>query len=648
MDVIQSREQDDNAQLTNQERITDEFLDYCLNGDLPNACRVYSSFQVNHIFIETIIHRESLIPRLCERGHVDIITWLQDVTTNLYIDYYVILLMACETGKLLIAQWAYKMDQYITMYEEDFNYNAFYVSCRGGHIDIVKWLTEIDSNIRRHTNTLTKCITVACQKGYTDIVILLHEKFKYSFYRINVVQTFNEICKNGYIELAKWFNKTYYNNIKMKVKKIEKCNTGKSTIVWGVHSAFVSACCFNQVDTAKWLQEEYPAYDCSINNNEALQYTIMNNQLEIANWLKETSPLVKIDDIALKTFIGCSRQGHLNAIKYVWNECARHNIKLDPSDGIVSPLRFTAFKCACSNGYVGIAQWLYSLHPKVAHDHPSVIFYSIISSSHEGHLEILKWLLMIATPHTNLHEVMYSAFRSACVNGHLNCAKYIYEVYNKSNLPSKLPTSECLISSCSNHENLQLIKWLYEINPNVNLSQNNFILFSSSCKNKSDEIPKWLYSKIDSIDITADDHAAFRNACDYGRKETAQWLQSLLPLQYEFSKELKYYDRRIGENNRVADPSKNSYYEYKIREYFVVKKSIHIKDIIHVDVGTCSICLDKGCDIYTTCEHTFCKACILRWLISHNSCPYCNSKLTEDSLSNIISDYTFDYEGIGK
>ena len=642
-------EQGEYLQLINQERITDEFVDYCINGDLPNACRVYSSFQENHIFIETIIREKSLIPRLCERGHVDIITWLHDVTTNLNIDYYVILLMACETGKLVIAQWAYKMDRYMTIYEEDFNYNAFYISCRGGHVDIVKWLTEIDPNIRSNTNTLTKSIIVACQNGYTEVVKWLHEKYRVCFHRVNVIQIFNEICKNGYIELAKWFNTTFYNNIRMKVKKIDKCNPGgRSSIVWGVHSAFVSACCFNKLEIALWLLEEYPAYDSSINNNEALQYAIMNNQLEISDWLKETNTLVKIDDIALKTFIGCCRQGHMKAIKYVRNECARYNISLEPSDGIISPLRFTAFKCACSNGHVDIAQWLYTLHPKVAHDHPSVIYYTIISSSEEGHIEILKWLLMIATPHNNLYEVMYRAFNSACRKGHLHCAKYLYEQYNRSNIPSKLPTTECIISSCSNNENLQLIKWLYEVNPHVNLSQNNFFLFSSSCKNKTDEIPKWLYSKIDSIDITADDHAAFRNACEYGRKETAQWLQSLLPLQYEFSKELKYYGRSIGDDTRVADPSRNFYYDYKIREYFVVKKTIHIKDIIHVDVGTCSICLDKGCDIYTRCEHTFCKKCILRWLISHNKCPYCNSELSEDSLSNIVSDHTFNYECIAK
>ena len=41
-------------------------------------------------------------------------------------------------------------------------------------------------------------------------------------------------------------------------------------------------------------------------------------------------------------------------------------------------------------------------------------------------------------------------------------------------------------------------------------------------------------------------------------------------------------------------------------------------------------------NVYTTCEHLYCKDCIVRWLSTHDNCPCCRANLEEDNLQNIV------------
>lgn len=60
------------------------------------------------------------------------------------------------------------------------------------------------------------------------------------------------------------------------------------------------------------------------------------------------------------------------------------------------------------------------------------------------------------------------------------------------------------------------------------------------------------------------------------------------------------------------------------------------------DLVTCSICLDESTPnekefVRTTCNHTFCKECINRWLNMRHRCPVCNNDFNtnEDTLDPI-------------
>ena len=48
---------------------------------------------------------------------------------------------------------------------------------------------------------------------------------------------------------------------------------------------------------------------------------------------------------------------------------------------------------------------------------------------------------------------------------------------------------------------------------------------------------------------------------------------------------------------------------------------------------SCSICLETCSNPFTSakCDHTFCNACILEWMLQHDTCPLCRINIGEQS-----------------
>jgi len=66
---------------------------------------------------------------------------------------------------------------------------------------------------------------------------------------------------------------------------------------------------------------------------------------------------------------------------------------------------------------------------------------------------------------------------------------------------------------------------------------------------------------------------------------------------------------------------------------------------IHKSQENCSICLNiiKNQRVLS-CEHKFCKLCILKWMCTNFSCPLCRKKLIDQSIGWESVDYGLKYK----
>lgn len=49
------------------------------------------------------------------------------------------------------------------------------------------------------------------------------------------------------------------------------------------------------------------------------------------------------------------------------------------------------------------------------------------------------------------------------------------------------------------------------------------------------------------------------------------------------------------------------------------------------DYNECTICMEKKCEVKTSCNHIFCVICINKWYEDHDTCPICRTNLSKSS-----------------
>lgn len=76
----------------------------------------------------------------------------------------------------------------------------------------------------------------------------------------------------------------------------------------------------------------------------------------------------------------------------------------------------------------------------------------------------------------------------------------------------------------------------------------------------------------------------------------------------------------------------------KFRNKFLNDECIDIFEISLIDgpLKQCCICIEHNSDIITTCEHQFCKSCLIKWLKYNNSCPYCRNNINLMECKRIV------------
>lgn len=118
-----------------------------------------------------------------------------------------------------------------------------------------------------------------------------------------------------------------------------------------------------------------------------------------------------------------------------------------------------AFRYACRNGYLNVAQWLLQIKPTI--NISAKNDYAFKWSCSFGHLNIVQWLLQMK-PTINISASEEYAFREACSNGHLNVAQWLLQIKPTIDISAK--NEEAFIRSCINWH-LNVAQWLVSLRP---------------------------------------------------------------------------------------------------------------------------------------------------------------------------------------
>lgn len=128
--------------------------------------------------------------------------------------------------------------------------------------------------------------------------------------------------------------------------------------------------------------------------------------------------------------------------------------------GFMAFRRFLEF---CRNGELGRAQaYIVALDPNTSIANYEMAFRV---ACYNGHLDVAEWLLQVK-PDINISALSDDAFRFSCIYGHLNVAKWLLQI--KPDIDITAVSGSAFNGACS-RRHLNVAKWLASLNPDYQI-----------------------------------------------------------------------------------------------------------------------------------------------------------------------------------
>lgn len=333
-------------------------------------------------------------------------------------------------------------------------YSPFLWCCNTGEFEIVKYLIEHHFKFGKecsikynfNQNEIHHAFTMAVTFNNLEIVEWLYEKcnIKDSLYEMEKMcgYNFEFSCKKGYFEIAQW--------------------------IWSVVKEF----------NLKSLD-----FDASHFIN-ILIYTCNTGHKEMVDWLIKCYPNINItDDIFDNIFASMCIAGN--------KEMAEWLLKYHKNIDILNKIDHF-FESACYTAPLEMLKWLRNLNPNINISNGNFI------GEVGNDLEKLKWLVEICPTIKFTND----AFIRLCSYGNLDSVKWFIEAANQSKF-NYFNISQCSqiifeYAYISNH--LDLIQYLFQIDPTININLNKKIIGSANY-NGAVDTTAWLQSLQNSTNI---------------------------------------------------------------------------------------------------------------------------------------------------
>lgn len=274
------------------------------------------------------------------------------------------------------------------------------------------------------------------------------------------------------------------------------------------------------------VKKKYP-YHSFTTNNQFYKFLYMGCWYDCNNFVKEMFNIVIKRNYLHQTF----NFSHKRAI----NNC---------------------FALVCSRGNTELALWMthldiINININIVSDNDKPFRYAC----ENGHINIAKWLYNITLKKkVNIHANNEYAFVIACINNHKELVEWLYDTTKRDLCDININfIHDIILYRCCERGHLGILKWLHKkrmLNIQLYLEKpfiiscmkNHYLLtkwlyqngnyskniinkaFQISCKYSGLKLVTWLYSL--GIKLKKGNHYAFRSACDYNRKDIIKFLCS--------------------------------------------------------------------------------------------------------------------------
>lgn len=234
----------------------------------------------------------------------------------------------------------------------------------------------------------------------------------------------------------------------------------------------------------------------------------------------------------------------------------------------------------------------------------------LLVSCEIGNIEMMEWILN-SDYQININLENNLPFQIACQNNNIDIAKYIYKKTNNA-----IINDNNIIYNAFNNNYYELIKWLHSVNPELFsfLTNDQLYGFLYEIIFSNVDMAEWLLKSFPSIPLYVGNNYLFINCCSNNYLEEAQLLQRLKPNCFYIN---------------ILD---DEIVHYEILDVLTITNKIY-----NINSENCYICYDEMSDVYTSCNHFYCKPCIeMHYIRNNNRCPYCRKENNENDLSFII------------
>jgi hypothetical protein len=328
----------------------------------------------------------------CSNGKMSVANWYEqnNVSTTLTLDeYHEAFTMSCFNGHLDIAKFLYNK------YYQDTRYglsNHFCCAAMYGHLDVLKWLLEIDP---RFENEMNGAFHYSCECSDINVA-----KFLYSLNPTQIIDhlntfkyTFVTVARKGYLHILEWlltitdigdrltdmfFQACYEEKLEM-AKILHQTFPAELEKIVQSHkfSFFTHTCRIGNIELTKFLLQFNP--DLHYQDDEPFVNALESGDMDYILWMYD---LIQPDLSCFeKALFRISSDNNLDVVKWVLT-------KITPSQDTVQH----CFVHSVQFGCLQIAKLFYKFKPVLTDEQKEDI---LISLEHRSMSRTIKWLKSI-------------------------------------------------------------------------------------------------------------------------------------------------------------------------------------------------------------------------------------------------------------